>query len=98
MENKSQEERGLEYWEKKGQSEQLLKSVCCQSTYLHKRKYIQNKLGFGNDHDVLPVFKSGGMHGAKLQRFQCVKNKTNDVTYYQAKTYVNQIYFPSLLS
>ena len=56
-------------------------------------KYIQDELGFGNDHHVLPVFKSGGMHGAKLQRFQCVKNKTNGEIYYQAKAYMNQIYF-----
>ena len=36
-------------------------------------KNVQNKLGFGNNYDILPVFKSGGMHGAKLQRFQPVK-------------------------
>ena len=38
----------------------------CQKTHVRKMKNIQNELGFGTDQDVLPVFKSGGMHDAKL--------------------------------
>ena len=92
--DKSQLEKcGLEYWQKKGQSKQLLKSVCCQSKYLRTRDDIQNELGFGDDHDVLPLFKSGGMHGATLQRFRCVQNITTGTKYYQGKAYANQICF-----
>ena len=71
MENKIQGECGLQYW-KKGQTEQLLNSVCCKNKYVCTRKHIQETLGFGKDHDVLPVYKSGGMYGAKLRRFRCV--------------------------
>ena len=70
-----------------------MKSVYYHRTYVHKKKYIQNALGFGNDHDMLPVFKAGGIHSAKLQRFQWVTNFTNGEKCYQEKAYVNKIYF-----
>ena len=88
IENKIQGECGLQYWEEKGRTEQLMKSVCVQSTYLRTKKNIQETLGFGKDHDVLPVFKSSGIYGAKLQRFRCVENKANNEKYYQAKALV----------
>ena len=62
--------------------------MCAQSTYLRRKKYIQETLGFGKDHDVLLEFKSGGMYGAKLQRLRCVKDKATDAKYYQAKALV----------
>ena len=65
-----------------------MNSVCCHSTYVKKKKNIQETLGFGNDHHVLPVFKSRGMSGVKLQRFRCVENKDNGERYYQAKALV----------
>ena len=46
-------------------------------------------LGFGKDHDVLPVFKLEGKNGVKLQRFRCVVNEDNNAAkYYQAKALV----------
>ena len=84
----NQEKCGLQYWEKQGQTQQLKNSVCSHATYVKKKKNIQETLGFGNHHHVLPVFKSSGKSGVKLQRFRCVVNKDNGERYYQAKALV----------
>ena len=63
--------------------------MCAQSTYLCRKKSIQETLCFGKDHNILPVVKSGGMYDVKLQRFRCVFNEANNEKFYQAKALVS---------
>ena len=43
IEKKNPEKCGLQYWEKRGQTQQLMNSVCCHSTYV-KKKRISRRL------------------------------------------------------